>query len=71
MSTFKFADYRVDAGADQAGRVFVYLVCPHCSGTRSYFADYEEPVTLGDMITLAWDHHTQYHREPHLEGNGQ
>lgn len=71
MSTFKFADYRIDAGTDGDSRAYVWIVCPHCPGTRSYFADYDKPVTVGDLLTLAWDHHTESHREPHLNGDNE
>jgi hypothetical protein len=71
MSTFKFADYMVEP--DRWGESnHVWLICPHCPETRQYFAfAIDTRSTIGDLHTLAWDHHTQYHREPHLEGNGQ
>lgn len=72
MSTFKFADYSVEAGADEGERSAVWLICPECPGTRSYFADeIETRVSIGELFDLATEHHNTHHREPHLEGNGQ
>lgn len=72
MSAFQFANYSVEASSDEAERSYVWLICPHCPGVRSYFADeIANRVPIGDLYTLAWNHHQERHRDPHLEGNGQ
>lgn len=70
MSAFNFAAFKVEAGADQDGQPFAWIVCPHCPGTRSYFPD-RHPVTIGDLLNLAWNHHDEKHRDPYLMGDNQ
>ena len=74
MSAFNFDAFEIDnerADSDWDPIFVNGLYCNACQPTERLLYTSRDPIPLGRMVAEAVRHHEEYHREPHLMGNGQ